>query len=184
MNPVTLTKAHAPQVTAEIARTLARMVHRLEPPDSHRRRFIFWRTRQARIERRLLRRAEQAKYSSASRRDIAHGFREITRQIASMQRLARKQTPHTATHAHEPVEEMLAKSESAAQALLNQVQTARQRWTAYVAAITSGQDYSIEQAPSAASRTTPTPTVSSETVPDGMFGASRTSTDMLHADAL
>jgi hypothetical protein len=173
MDPVTLTKARAPQITAEVALTLARLLHRLEPPGSHRKRFLLWRTRQARLERSLFHLAEQANFSLASRTLLARGFQEIASQIASIQRMARNQTPRTASHAHESLAEKRAKSESATQALLHQVQTMRQQWDGYVTAIISGRDYLVEQASTVPDRAAPVLAGPSDSVPDGLFGTSR-----------
>lgn len=144
MDSVTLAKADAPRIIADVALMLTGILHVLQPTARPRKRLGIWRTRQARAEDELRALAAHPRLSSKSRKVLDRGFRAVSLQIDRMQKEARRFASKTDAVSTRAVQaEKLARNTEAAQMLRKRLDHLRQEFEEYYASIASGRAYPI-----------------------------------------
>jgi len=165
MSPVTLAKADAPRIIADVAFMLAGILHLLQPTARPRKRFGIWRTRQTHAEDDLRALATHPRLSSKSRKILDRGFRAVSRQIDRMQKDARQFASRTDAVSTRAIQkEKLARNTEAAQMLRKRLNHLRQELDDYYATIARGRTYHIAGSVSSANDTPP-PVIRDDPVP-------------------
>ncbi|HEU4784463.1 MAG TPA: hypothetical protein VFS83_14070 [Ktedonobacterales bacterium] len=136
MDSVTLAKADAPRIIADVAFMLTGILYVLQPTARPRKRLGIWRTRMARAEDDLRALAAHPRLSPKSRKVLDRGFRAISRQIDRMQKEARRFASRTDAVATRAVqEEKLARNTEAAQMLRKRLNHLRRELEDYYATL-------------------------------------------------